>query len=178
MPRFCRVGKFILPLGFTDDPRFIIEPSDVSGEKGQNAELICLVDGNPAPTYTWFKNGDMRHVSFSYSFCMFGSSVDQSSVLKKRVQSLDNQKVLPSLNHIFFGVAYPDSFWVNAMNPESLIWREKEHFLASKGEYSKSNIDSSTVISIWDTDIDRTWLWYVLPFVCSQKDKEESVACP
>ena len=110
MPRFCRIGKFISPLGFTDDPRFIIEPSDVSGEKGQNAELICLVDGNPAPTYTWFKNGDMRHVSFSYSFCLFGSSVDQSSVLKKRVLSLDNQKVLLSLNHIFFGVAYPDSF--------------------------------------------------------------------
>ena len=55
--------NFIFLYSLTDDPRFIIEPSDISGEKGENAKLFCLVDGNPAPTYTWFKNGDMRHVS-------------------------------------------------------------------------------------------------------------------
>ena len=56
----------------SDDPRFIIEPRDVSGEKGQDAQLVCLVDGNPTPTYTWFKNGDMRHVSlFFVAFVAF-----------------------------------------------------------------------------------------------------------
>ena len=48
---------------FPDAPKFLMEPSDVSGESGQNAVLTCKVDGNPAPAYTWFRNGDLQTVS-------------------------------------------------------------------------------------------------------------------
>ena len=47
---------------FLDAPKFLREPTDISGEKGQDATLTCLVDGNPAPSYTWFKNGDFQTV--------------------------------------------------------------------------------------------------------------------
>ena len=47
----------------SDAPKFLVEPSDVSGESGQNAVLTCKVDGNPAPAYTWFRNGDLQTVS-------------------------------------------------------------------------------------------------------------------
>ena len=42
----------------------MIEPHDFSGERGQNATLICKIDGNPSPTYAWFKNDDPQTVSF------------------------------------------------------------------------------------------------------------------
>ena len=47
---------------FPDAPRFVIKPETVSGEDGQDVGLSCKVDGNPAPTYTWFRNGDMQTV--------------------------------------------------------------------------------------------------------------------
>ena len=47
----------------SDDPKFIVKPHDVSGERGQDINMTCLVDGNPPPSYTWFKNGNMNYVS-------------------------------------------------------------------------------------------------------------------
>ena len=58
-----------------DDPKFIIQPSDVSGERGQDINLTCLVDGNPPPSYTWFRNGDMRHVSLKFLLFNFSSLI-------------------------------------------------------------------------------------------------------
>ena len=52
----------------SDAPVFITEPRDVSKEKGEDASLSCLVDGNPAPTYTWFRNGDYHTVQSTDSF--------------------------------------------------------------------------------------------------------------
>ena len=52
----------------SDAPKFLVEPSDVSGELGQNAVLTCKVDGNPAPTYTWFRNGDLQTVRLTVTF--------------------------------------------------------------------------------------------------------------
>ena len=56
----------------SDAPKFLVEPSDVSGESGQNAVLTCKVDGNPAPAYTWFRNGDLQTVSECF-FKKFGT---------------------------------------------------------------------------------------------------------
>lgn len=50
---------------FSDSPRWLKRPDDFSGEKGQNATLICRVDGNPPPTYTWFKDGDFHTVRYT-----------------------------------------------------------------------------------------------------------------
>ena len=34
--------------------------------------MTCLVDGNPPPSYTWFKNGNMNYVSSNvYIFCLY-----------------------------------------------------------------------------------------------------------
>ena len=41
----------------------MIKPTDISGEKGHDVTFVCKVDGNPPPSYTWFRNGDFRHVS-------------------------------------------------------------------------------------------------------------------
>ncbi|TRY63192.1 hypothetical protein TCAL_02084 [Tigriopus californicus] len=46
----------------SDSPKFIEKPKDVSGERDQDATLTCEVDGNPATSYTWFKNGDFQTV--------------------------------------------------------------------------------------------------------------------
>jgi len=46
-------------------PVFVQKPRDVSKEKGEEATLHCQVDGNPKPTYTWFRNGDF-HTVHSY----------------------------------------------------------------------------------------------------------------
>ena len=53
----------------SDDPKFIVKPHDVSGERGQDINMTCLVDGNPPPSYTWFKNGNMNYVSCI--FCLY-----------------------------------------------------------------------------------------------------------
>ena len=42
---------------------FTTRPTDVSGDPGQEVTLSCAVDGNPAPGYTWFRNGDLNTVS-------------------------------------------------------------------------------------------------------------------
>ena len=56
----------------SDDPKFIVKPHDVSGERGQDINMTCLVDGNPPPSYTWFKNGNMNYVSSNvYIFCLY-----------------------------------------------------------------------------------------------------------
>ena len=47
----------------SDEPKFVVKPTDISGEKGEDVTFVCLVDGNPTPSYTWFRNGDLRHVS-------------------------------------------------------------------------------------------------------------------
>ena len=42
---------------------FTTRPADVSGDAGQEVTLSCAVDGNPAPSYTWYRNGDLNTVS-------------------------------------------------------------------------------------------------------------------
>ncbi|XP_059093510.1 irregular chiasm C-roughest protein-like [Tigriopus californicus] len=49
-------------LNINYSPKFIEKPKDVSGERDQDATLTCEVDGNPATSYTWFKNGDFQTV--------------------------------------------------------------------------------------------------------------------
>jgi len=41
------------------NPEFLKRPQDVSADPGQEIRLECVADGNPPPTYRWFKNGDM-----------------------------------------------------------------------------------------------------------------------
>ncbi len=50
------------PFFWADAPKFVTKPVDVSGERGQKVNLVCVVDGNPPPKYTWFKNADMNKV--------------------------------------------------------------------------------------------------------------------
>ena len=40
-----------------------MKPEDVSGEAGEEIILVCQADGNPPPTYRWFRNHDMNTVS-------------------------------------------------------------------------------------------------------------------
>lgn len=40
------------------NPEFLKRPQDVSADPGQEIRLECLADGNPAPTYRWFKDDD------------------------------------------------------------------------------------------------------------------------
>ena len=47
----------------SDAPKWVIKPQDFSGERGQNATLVCRIDGNPTPTYTWTRDGDYHTVN-------------------------------------------------------------------------------------------------------------------
>ena len=39
----------------SDAPTFTKEPADVSTDPGKTVTLECEADGNPAPTYAWFR---------------------------------------------------------------------------------------------------------------------------
>ena len=39
----------------SDAPTFTKEPADVSTDPGKKVTLECEADGNPAPTYAWFR---------------------------------------------------------------------------------------------------------------------------
>lgn len=43
-------------------PKFTVLPSDVIGDPNQQVYLSCRVDGNPRPTYRWFRKGNMQKV--------------------------------------------------------------------------------------------------------------------
>ena len=45
-----------------DNPEFTKKPEDVSADSGQEILLECLADGNPSPSYRWFRNGDTTTV--------------------------------------------------------------------------------------------------------------------
>lgn len=47
---------------FPDSPEFLVTPSDVSGDAGQEIVLTCLADSNPPPNYKWFRNGNLDMV--------------------------------------------------------------------------------------------------------------------
>ena len=47
----------------SDAPKWVIKPQDFSGERGQNSTLVCRIDGNPTPTYTWTRDGDYHTVN-------------------------------------------------------------------------------------------------------------------
>ena len=46
----------------SDAPTFTKKPKDVSTDPGKKVSLECEADGNPAPTYAWFRNGDENNV--------------------------------------------------------------------------------------------------------------------
>ena len=50
----------------TDSPEFVTRPMDVSGETGEEVVLTCLADANPAPSYKWFRNGNLDLVSSTF----------------------------------------------------------------------------------------------------------------
>ena len=52
----------------SDAPIWLLKPRDFSGERGQNATLECRIDGNPSPTYTWFRDGDFHTVRYWIKF--------------------------------------------------------------------------------------------------------------
>jgi hypothetical protein len=39
----------------SDAPRFLTKPSNVAANKGDTISLVCQVDANPKPIYTWNK---------------------------------------------------------------------------------------------------------------------------
>ena len=39
-------------------PAFTETPTDVSDDKDKKVTLTCKADGNPKPTYIWYRNGD------------------------------------------------------------------------------------------------------------------------
>ena len=39
-----------------------MEPEDVSGDAGQEIVLVCQAEGNPSPSYRWFRNQDSSKV--------------------------------------------------------------------------------------------------------------------
>ena len=45
---------------FSDGPRFIMDPSNVSVEIGQRAELRCVAEGNPRPEIIWRKSAQFH----------------------------------------------------------------------------------------------------------------------
>ena len=65
-----RRSKFISNLNcilkslmFPDSPELLVTPEDVSGDLGQEAVIQCLADGNPSPSYKWFRNDNRDMVS-------------------------------------------------------------------------------------------------------------------
>ena len=48
-------------------PTFTKTPKDVSDDPGKTVKLDCEADGNPAPTYVWFRNGDENKVCSLHS---------------------------------------------------------------------------------------------------------------
>ena len=46
----------------SDTPVFTMEPEDVSGDAGQEIVLVCQAEGNPSPSYRWFRNMDREIV--------------------------------------------------------------------------------------------------------------------
>ena len=49
----------LLNTHFSDKPKFTHTPTDISGDEGEIVVLICLADGNPPPSYKWFKRKDL-----------------------------------------------------------------------------------------------------------------------
>ena len=45
-----------------DAPSFTKTPKDVSDSPGKSVSLECEAEGNPSPTYAWFKSGDENKV--------------------------------------------------------------------------------------------------------------------
>ena len=109
--------NFISP--FSVAPRFLHKPEDVSGEKGSDAILTCLVEGNPDPSYTWFRNGDFQTVCLIMS--SFGSMNLRSSCFYKNM--LYNICIL--LNWLFL---WREGFY-------DWCWKEESIFSISVWQY-------------------------------------------
>ena len=63
-----------------DAPTFTKEPQDISTDPGKKVTLECEADGNPSPTYAWFKNGVeddkvLLSQTTSYSFTLSEATV-------------------------------------------------------------------------------------------------------
>ena len=50
-----KIVKLMSAIPCSDAPTFTKEPADVSTDPGKTVTLECEADGNPAPTYAWFR---------------------------------------------------------------------------------------------------------------------------
>ena len=50
-----KIIKLMSAIPCSDAPTFTKEPADVSTDPGKTVTLECEADGNPAPTYAWFR---------------------------------------------------------------------------------------------------------------------------
>ena len=57
-----KVGDKVKKPNVKYKPVFTETPTDVSDDKDQKVELKCKADGNPKPTYIWYRNGDLYQV--------------------------------------------------------------------------------------------------------------------
>ena len=54
---YTRITRYYImsAIPCSDAPSFTKEPADVSTDPGKKVTLECEADGNPAPTYAWFR---------------------------------------------------------------------------------------------------------------------------
>ena len=57
-----------LSLFHLDNPEFSIKPEEVAADSGQEVSLVCEADGNPSPSYRWYRNNDITTVRIYFSF--------------------------------------------------------------------------------------------------------------
>ena len=58
----CNKIYFLSNFVSLDAPTFTKKPKAVSTDPGKKVILECEANGNPAPTYAWFRNGDENNV--------------------------------------------------------------------------------------------------------------------
>ena len=76
-----------------DKPQFTKEPKTVLADGGSGVELECEADGNPAPTYTWTRNGDSSTVVANTTKLKLTVSADTVSAVQLTISPIRPRQV-------------------------------------------------------------------------------------
>ena len=62
-PNYVSSLEFLLSFSLcSDGPEFVMKPGNVSGDVGEEVVLQCEAESHPAPSYKWFRNGNLDMV--------------------------------------------------------------------------------------------------------------------
>ena len=158
---------------FLDAPTFKKKPQDHSDDPGKKYTLDCEADGNPAPTYAWFRNGNenqMLHDASSYTITLGDDTVGlyECRVTVKGYKEIRAQatvyqygppRVLSSSSGTVSvrrgadAVLTCDTFAVPVPDND-VVWRYREMIISANDQYSINNVkkeDGSVKVGVVST---------------------------